>query len=357
MEISKERNFGLDIWRSVAIFLVVFSHSFHFVSNQLGCLDFLLRIDGVNLFFVLSGFLIGSILLKTPISFNSYVIFWKRRWYRTLPNYFLFLFLNILLIYFHQVDGTINKYLITYFVFMQNFIKPYDFLFWESWSLCVEEWFYLLAPILTFIVFKFFKLSGLYTRNLIYSIVILIVFSISCRLIFVSYSLDFDLYFRKLVVCRLDMIAYGVIGAYFFNRYPNKWIRYRWFLFITGAFGLFLLKSSYFKMNDYFHKTFFYLVEGVLTVLLLPMIITLKTTNLKKKIASFFSKISYSLYLVHMPLIGIIHVNLYTKNEQMPLIVYALFWIISVALSYVIYRFFELPITNKRPQENILKEV
>jgi peptidoglycan/LPS O-acetylase OafA/YrhL len=352
METIKERNFGLDVWRSVAIFLVVFSHSFHFVSDQFWFLEFLLRIDGVNLFFVLSGFLIGSILLKTPVTFNSYVIFWKRRWYRTIPNYFLFLFLNIVLIYFNQVDGTLNIYLVTYFVFMQNCFKPYDFLFWESWSLCVEEWFYLITPFLSLLFSKVFKFSTLIYRNIFLSIIVIILLSMSCRFILSLYPLDFDLYFRKLVICRLDMIAYGVIAALVLNKYSNHWVQFKWHFFTIGILGLFVLKSNIFKMDDFFHKTFFYLFEGLFTIFLLPFMTSLKSNNISKKIAAFLSKISYSLYLVHMPIIGIIHTNLYANNEPMPLVFYFLYWVVLIALSHVIYRYFEFPMTEKRPKEN-----
>ena len=62
-------------------------------------------INGVELFFVLSGFLIGGILIKTFQKDNSFGIktisnFWIRRWFRTLPNYDLILILNIIVVYF-----------------------------------------------------------------------------------------------------------------------------------------------------------------------------------------------------------------------------------------------------------------
>ena len=56
---------------------------------------------GVEIFFVISGFLIGKIIYriiqKDDFSFNDVREFWKRRWFRTLPNYYLVLLINILL--------------------------------------------------------------------------------------------------------------------------------------------------------------------------------------------------------------------------------------------------------------------
>ena len=82
------RNYGLDLIRSLAICLVLFAH---FTTKAPAC-----GVLGVELFFVLSGFLIGGILYQTlrnqdPIHFRDIWLFWKRRWMRTLPNYYLFL--------------------------------------------------------------------------------------------------------------------------------------------------------------------------------------------------------------------------------------------------------------------------
>ena len=97
----------LDGLRGIAILLVVSVHYFydpdarmplglHFVQNF-----FALGWTGVDLFFVLSGFLIGGILLKSLCdgrlnTMGDVFVFWKRRWFRTLPNYYLFLFLALI---------------------------------------------------------------------------------------------------------------------------------------------------------------------------------------------------------------------------------------------------------------------
>ena len=94
IKILGNRVFGLDLLRCGAILLVL---SVHFVEsitpNEVTKFYFTyLHVDGVGLFFVLSGFLIGTILikdfLKYGISFSTLLNFWKRRWFRTLPNYY-----------------------------------------------------------------------------------------------------------------------------------------------------------------------------------------------------------------------------------------------------------------------------
>lgn len=97
---ESKRVFGLDLMRSVAILLVLLSHTlmlfrFQYPMTGWGALSGIL---GVELFFVLSGFLIGGILLRSfEKSCRGYDLlhFWRQRWFRTLPNYYLFLIINL----------------------------------------------------------------------------------------------------------------------------------------------------------------------------------------------------------------------------------------------------------------------
>ncbi len=135
---SAQRNFGLDLVRAVAITAVFFSHGVTAL-RYLGC--------GVNLFFVLSGFLIGRIYLRSRASGDfSLMGFWKARWFRTLPPYLLALALFALANqYFHSTP--VHLY---YILFLQNFLGIDGF--GPSWSLCVEEHFYLLLPLLGMLI-------------------------------------------------------------------------------------------------------------------------------------------------------------------------------------------------------------
>ena len=103
-ESNRERIWGLDLYRSIAIILVVFTHGAYLLEKTpFEGFPFIKMLDGVDLFFVLSGFLIGGILLKditstSGIGFKKLFNFWKRRWLRTLPNYYLILLINYLFI-------------------------------------------------------------------------------------------------------------------------------------------------------------------------------------------------------------------------------------------------------------------
>lgn len=96
---------------------------------------------GVDLFFVLSGWLIGGQLWRERAASGDLDVFrfWKRRWWRTLPAYFAALALLVAL-------GRVGlSHLPAMLTFTQNYAAPSLWL--ASWSLCIEEQFYLLLPL------------------------------------------------------------------------------------------------------------------------------------------------------------------------------------------------------------------
>lgn len=122
----KHRIFGLDVMRAMAIVMVVVAHAvfvFKGYSNSFFDILHIFGFLGVEIFFVLSGFLIGGILFKLfrtkDVSFMDLKHFWIRRWFRTLPLYFLFLIINILiaLLTGFELPNSLWKYLF----FLQNF--------------------------------------------------------------------------------------------------------------------------------------------------------------------------------------------------------------------------------------------
>lgn len=144
----------LDTFRAVAILWVVLLHLSSGKFLPPGTPGFLRQVAvhgdaGVDLFFILSGYLISSIILNEVSQTGGLRVrrFWQRRWFRTLPAYYAVLAILLL-----------GDYLIlrrpwdkpwAYVVFLQTYLLPENGLrFGWSWSLCVEEMFYLCLPIL-----------------------------------------------------------------------------------------------------------------------------------------------------------------------------------------------------------------
>jgi peptidoglycan/LPS O-acetylase OafA/YrhL len=140
---------GLDTLRSLAIALVLMSHYNGFVRQApgfgaIGSIGW----AGVDLFFVLSGYLIGNQLLA-PVALGESLDLWTffaRRLLRTLPNYYVVLAVYLLLPD-SPITGQSMAPVWRYLSFTQNFGMNYGETFTHSWSLCIEEQFYLVLPL------------------------------------------------------------------------------------------------------------------------------------------------------------------------------------------------------------------
>jgi peptidoglycan/LPS O-acetylase OafA/YrhL len=144
---------ALDGLRALAIILVVACHAQVFLKLLSGRLAYFcteMAWSGVYLFFVLSGYLIGRLVLSEVAATGRIRIlpFWGRRSLRTWPLYFLALFGNYFVL--PPLAEARAPALYRFMTFTQVF-SPMNY-FIESWSLCIEELFYLVLPIFLLLV-------------------------------------------------------------------------------------------------------------------------------------------------------------------------------------------------------------
>lgn len=355
------RNIGLDYFRTWAIMLVLISHSRHLFTYIEGIDWWLFSIGGylgVELFFVLSGFLIGKILIeKVFISKNKIQAlkhFMIRRWFRTLPLYYLVLLVYILVYYFQNHEWYLSW---QHLFFLQNFDRDSLAFFAVSWSLSVEEWFYLCTPIILLGGIKIF--TTLNHKNYILSSIIgLLTIIIVVKMILVVTFPDWtwtDV--RKNIFLRFDSLLIGVLVAYLHidNDSRNELFRLMGTkkLVLSSLFLLGCLIGWYYYQGDkgldenWFSKALFFPITSVV----LSVIMVWCFWNIRKKSLFFTygSKLSYSIYLIHFIFLDYcIRLAQTYREPYLSIVLLILFLGLTILVSYLLYRFYELPIMNLR---------
>lgn len=354
----KERSFGMDVVRSMAIWTVMLAHIaywFHPASDGLYVTYVMPLMLGVEPFFVLGGFLAAITFLKMRHQGrNAFVIddvklYWRRRWARTLPNYFLFLAIYTLAFSVVRSDFSFPP---GYLLFTQNLFWLAPNFFSVSWSLATQEWFYLLFPLIFFIIFK---AGG--KRPIILAAALVILFSLAVRATYLATNEVSDLegFLRRVAALRIDSVVIGVlIGWLYFSRRSTV---LRSPLIVCGATAA-IIALAYLRRQPEFNslaavQLLFYPCFSLLLALLMPRLYEMTETRRPRlnKVMENTSKWSYSIYLCHVFFKDAIFlvVDKLGLTTQLPLmIVLAVIW---VALVYVtaalIYKHFEIPMMRR----------
>ncbi|UFH53247.1 acyltransferase [Spirosoma sp. KNUC1025] len=343
------RSFGLDLMRSLAILFVLLSHFVH-KWNFLGFL-------GVEIFFALSGFLIGGILWRTFSESNGWsgaqvLNFWQRRWWRTLPNYYLFLIVNLIFhpLYYHTLPSF--SYLVKFLWFGTNLLTHRSDFFNVSWSLAVEEWLYLLFPLILFCLSRFIPAKH---SAYVFSILTII---LGCTLIR-QYLLTTPAahHIRGITLARLDAIGYGIALSYALTILRLDRAE-RLLLF---CFGIILMAAPFWlsylseqSLATYLPTHPFLLTSTPLgAALLLPLTLQIPRPNLRilGMAINRISLWSYSIYLCHVPIMMLAYKfvsNTTLLGAALPKLVGI---VVTIVLSGLLYHYFEHPLTKRRPAE------
>ncbi|MDR3483031.1 MAG: acyltransferase [Burkholderiaceae bacterium] len=360
------RNFGLDVCRTAAILLVVSGHTLqhsnpHPILAKLG----MCGLFGVDLFFCLSGFLIGRILLAEakhwPVGHEAGLFgFWYRRWMRTLPLYFV----NFIVSLRYDWRGATRLVdQLPYLLFCQNLAWKMPDFFRLSWSLAVEEWFYLTFPL---VLLVFCALGKSARRAALLAIAVFISVPFLFRIFLPAHLTDmpiFDEGLRNIVVFRLDSIGFGVLIAYLY-----MWKK-DWFATLAKCWPLFAIlvaaciaytKSGYVGLADSpALAPFYFLISSFAFAMLIPKFNSLKPTrfSLLNSFVTYTSKISYSLYLGHIfgfmiAMDCLRKFGLFDAVYPNPWITYPLFWATGYVLASATYLTIERPILKLRDKRS-----
>ena len=342
----------IDGLRALSVFAVILYHAKFFL------FDYTLfegGFIGVDIFFIISGYLITNIILNEIFKTNqfSFKYFYERRIRRILPvllfvtiitsiiSYFILLpyslidfgksVLNILFssnFYFHY---TVNVY-----GEENSLLKP----LLHTWSLSVEEQFYVLFPIFLIIAIKYFKKY-------------LFIFLSLCLLIGLIFSQYFSrthpsFNFYMLPSRGFEFLIGALLSCLELSNEKSSRKSYPLLNKICPGIGIILIFFSllFFDFTKIFHPSVITLIPltGVSLIIWFSKKGELITEILSSKIFVFFGIISYSLYLWHYPIFAFLrYIDAFDKSAQIKLL--AIF--LTIILSILSYYFIEKPFRKK----------
>lgn len=339
---------ALDGLRGLAILLVVIYHNFGFIEKY-----FFFGWLGVDLFFVLSGFLITDILLKQSDCKNFLKKFYVRRILRIFPLYYLCLILFLVLL--PNLNTTLNlKYYTDNQSWIWAYLQNWLYIFKPPadtnslnhlWSLAVEEQFYLLWPLAILLLRK--------PKYLLIFVSLLLITVLGLRLwIWVNHVADLA-YYNLYTFTRIDGICIGSMVALLLKINPGFLKRY------TSTIVLFfaVLNFTFFFVNKYYHFSFPYLALAGYTTfaMIFGLLVNEAVTRGTKLINIIFSipllkflgRISYGLYMFHWPVYLLISpyllswIQQYTSGWPTHFGVSVIATLAAIAISWFSFSYFE----------------
>ncbi len=358
------RNFGLDIARVLAVMAVLANHMIPTnweVSHEIRLVCDYMGVTGVELFFSLSGFLIGQLLidLAREPSASNVGRFLTRRWMRTLPLYYVALV---------GMSALSSIWEVRPFFFLQNFQpafipgKPVALV--VGWSLVLEEWFYLVFPwLLLGLSRSVLRRHSAVTRVAITSLIPLV----GCTLLraLLQGTAVPDPSFHAHPILRLDCAAYGVLAAclYRAQRQPVRalsgWILGAGFLAVLvmflgwGALFVAIADARFQAWSGMatWGRFFFPIQWSVLDLVFAGLVLLLARALLAPSgligwTVTTVSRLSYSIYLGHAAVMGFVQWRAIAALGHAAGAAVTLGMIIAAA--YVTYALIEQPFLKAR---------
>lgn len=328
----------IDGLRAVAVLPVVFFHAdFGFFNG--GYL-------GVDVFFVISGFLITKILIsefeKETFSIQS---FYERRARRILPALFFVLAITTILSVVFMNPVQLKNYsqsLVSVLLFISNLFFYFEIDYFSSaaeempllhtWSLAIEEQFYLIFPPLMFALFKLNK--HIVLRTLLFSALISYTIMLALG---EFYNQSSSFYWP--VARAWELMAGSVCALLIGQTKPNK-------LYLNDIGFFILLTSLIFWPDEIAHPNAFLVLPVLATclIVLFPNENTLSHKVLTNRILVSIGLISYSLYLWHQPIFAFFRMKTVGHPSHL-IFIFAIF--LSFLCAYISYKFVETPFRER----------
>jgi peptidoglycan/LPS O-acetylase OafA/YrhL len=278
---------------------------------------------GVDLFFALSGFLIGSQVFNGLVRNGrlDFIDFYLRRGFRTLPAYFVVLAIYVAWPSVREVPGMMPLWqFLTYT--LNLFIDPSRGAFSHAWSLCVEEQFYLLFPLLALLLLR----NGMWRRGVVVVFVLVVGGMVTRGWLWLHFIHPIqanggdseNAYLRFLydpTYARLDDLLGGVALAATRSYGTRGWMWVERHANAVAVTGLLLAVSCMWCFDgrrlSFAANVFGYPILAVAMTSLVAAAASESGALAKVRVpgAAWFAAVSYSLYLTHKMVYGQLHVR------------------------------------------------
>ena len=298
--LGERRIVALDGVRGLMTILVVLSHYFAEIP---GGLPLGFGWIAVDVFFVLSGFLVGKLILDKGHHPNFYDVFYARRICRTFPIYFLCVALVIGLAACFGARTDIAVPVWSYFIFLQNmFMSARDATGSEwiapTWTLAVEEQFYLVVPALMLATPR---------RYLFRVLAAIWVGSVVAR--FVLATNGYAVASLALLPTRADGLTAGLLAAWALRTLPVDWTAVAWRAGpLMALFAVALLGGTMGDSSPCFVAGSHAIVSIGAALFLLSLVSgSPEAVRFGGRMLGFFGRTSYATYLTHLPILWAAH--------------------------------------------------
>lgn len=324
---TRSRDPNLDLLRAIAIVAVLGYHVEGMWPTKYDALGTYAHLGkyGVTLFFVLSGWLIGGIYWREQAKTGNVRVgnFWIRRWLRTAPPYVFGMLLGYAAVYFARSEHFDLRYL----AFLQNYEQEVPF-YLVSWSLCVEEHFYLFLPLIGLVAMS---MSKRWAAIFLWSLPLA-----SPILRLVDPNVDFAGpfgYSHTATHLVAEGLAIGVAAAYTSRFFPEVWKKMQ-----TIAGYLVLPAMIVFVSTTWWGKEMVFYVGQ--TVVAFTCLVWLAAVAGKKPLVFASSSVvyaiactSYSIYLTHSLAIHICRRIASPNGSLVSEVICLSVWILVIALA------------------------
>ena len=342
----------IDGLRAIAILPVIFFHA--------GFSNFHYGYLGVDIFFVISGFLITSFIVNDlKLEKFNVLNFFDRRARRILPGLIFIMLASIpFAMLYMQPDDLENfgQSLFATSVFSNNILLYLTSGYWDigsefkpllhTWSLSVEEQYYLVFPFLMLLIWKL--------KSFWWMVSILIFLAIMSFFYYYSGSFGNELLESRasrasflFLFGRAWQILLGAIGALIAYEiiYKTSSLKkfHKEFICILGLFLIFLSMFSFlvFDINQIYLPIFAALGSFLLLIFSSQNLIS--TALLRSKLFVWIGLLSYSLYLWHQPLFAFARIRSFEEPTNILMILLMIFLVPLAVLSFKLERFFKNP--------------